>query len=247
MATTGRTEDTVQALKEAIGARLARFHAELGEVCAQLGRDPARVKLIAVSKMHSASAVEAAMGAGIGEFGENRVQEAARKIEAVAPRPIWHLVGHLQTNKAGKAAALFDCVQSVDSVRLAQGLGEAAHRAGRKMDVLVQVNTTAESQKSGCDPDDLAGVLEAVTGEAKLNLRGLMTIGPLSQTEADTRRAFELAAELRETWRKRLGAEVMSVLSAGMSGDWAWALEYGADWVRVGTAIFGPREEAGSS
>ena len=242
MMTGDRADEQVAALGAAISARKARFHAELAETCDRLGREPSSVRLIAVSKKQPAAAVEAAMAVGIGDFGENRVQEAELKVQSIAPRPVWHLVGHLQTNKAAKAAELFDWVQSVDSVRLAQALGRGAERCERKLNVLVQVNTTSESQKSGCEPEDLAAVIEAVSGEANLCLSGLMTIGPLTQTESDTRRAFELAAELRETWRERLGAEAMAVLSAGMSGDWRWALEHGADWVRIGTAIFGARD-----
>jgi len=182
------------------------------------------------------------MAAGLTDFGENRVQEAEGKITAVSPRPVWHLVGHLQTNKAGKAARMFDCVQSVDSVRAAQALGRGAEACEREIAVLVQVNTTEEAQKSGCEPDKLEAVLAAVNDQPRLRLAGLMTIGPLSMAEAETRRAFALAAKLRDRWRVQLSDGAMAVLSMGMSGDWPWALEYGADWIRIGTAIFGARE-----
>ena len=205
-------EDTTQVIQEEIGRRLGRFQDELAQVCKRLGRKPSGVKLVAVSKKQSAAAVEAAMAAGIGDFGENRVQEAESKVQSIASRPVWHMVGHLQTNKAARAAELFDWVQSVDSVRLAHSLGRGAERCGRKLNVLVQVNTTSEAQKSGCEPGDLAAVLEAVSAEQNLSLSGLMTIGPLSQTEAGTRKAFELAAKLRETWRGRLGDEAMAEL-----------------------------------
>jgi pyridoxal phosphate enzyme (YggS family) len=214
---------------------------QVGEVCTKIGRDPAAVKVVAVSKVHPAAAVKEAITAGITDFGENKVQEAASKIEAVQPRPVWHLVGHLQTNKAAKAAKLFDWVQSVDSVRVADALGRGAEVAGRDIGVLIQVNTTQEVQKSGCSPDEAVAVVEAVMAQPRLNLRGLMTIGPESADELSTRGAFQLATRIREKWRGRLPEGHMDILSMGMSGDWAWALEHGADWLRIGTAIFGPR------
>jgi uncharacterized pyridoxal phosphate-containing UPF0001 family protein len=107
--------------------------------------------------------------------------------------------------------------------------------------VLVQVNTTGESQKAGCRPEEVADVIAAVDSQSKLKLSGIMTIGPLEQTEHATRRSFELAARVRDEWRRKTDAGKMDVLSMGMSGDWPWALEYGADWLRIGTAIFGAR------
>ena len=163
------------------------------------------------------------------------------KIPQVEPRPVWHLVGHLQSNKVNKAVQLFDWIQSVDSPRLARVLGQAAARAETTLNVLIQVNTTAEGQKSGCEPAELESVIEAVREQDHLNLGGLMTIGPVSMQEGPTRAAFEVAAELRERWRSRLPSGCMDVLSMGMSGDWPWAVEEGADWIRVGTAIFGAR------
>jgi pyridoxal phosphate enzyme (YggS family) len=213
----------------------------LNLVCAGAHREPASIRVIAVSKVQPAQAVMDAVAAGLTDFGENRVQEAASKIPQVEPRPVWHLVGHLQSNKAKRAVQLFDWVQSVDSPRMARVLGQAAAQAESRLNVLVQVNTTAEGQKSGCEPADLESVIEAVREQDHLNLGGLMTIGPLSMQEAPTRAAFKVAAELRERWRSRLPAGCMDVLSMGMSGDWPWAIEEGADWIRVGTAIFGPR------
>ena len=181
------------------------------------------------------------MAAGLTDFGENRVQEASSKIATVSPRPVWHLVGHLQTNKAGAAARLFDWVQSVDSARVATALGRAAREADKEMGVLVQVNTTSEPRKSGCLPEELDSVLEAVVAEPALRLSGLMTMGPVTMDEVPTRKAFEWCARLREEWGAKLPPGSMAVLSMGMSGDWMWAVESGADWIRVGSAIFGER------
>jgi pyridoxal phosphate enzyme (YggS family) len=232
-----RTEVEAPSIAEPWG----RLKEQLAEVCARLNRDPATVRIVAVSKQHPASRVGQAIAAGIRDFGENKIQEARAKIDKVAPRPVWHLVGHLQTNKARLAAGLFDWIHSVDSVRVAEALGGGARSADRVLKVLVQVNATAEAQKSGCPPERLGDVVEAVLRQGELELCGLMTIGPESQDEADTRRAFERVARLRDQWREQLGAPAMAHLSMGMSDDWPWALEYGANVIRVGRAIFGPR------
>lgn len=224
-----------------IRERILALRQELHDVCASCGRDDSRIKLIAVSKTRGAGEVEGAMAAGLSDFGENRVQEAKAKIDQVSPRPVWHLVGHLQTNKAQAAARLFDWVQSVDSAKVATALGRSALAADKKMGVLVQVNTTSEAQKSGCSPEALSGVLEAVSAQPALRLSGLMTIGPESMDECETRAAFELCARLRDQWRASLPEGAMDVLSMGMSGDWRWAVGSGADWIRIGAAIFGAR------
>jgi pyridoxal phosphate enzyme (YggS family) len=224
-----------------IASSWGELRRRVGESCASLGRDAAAVRIIAVSKVQPVTLIREAVEAGITDFGENRIQEAEQKIPAIGPGPTWHLVGHLQTNKARRAARIFDWVQSVDSARVAMALGRGAEAAGRDLGVLVQVNTTAEGQKSGCEPDELGDVIGAVTSQRRLKLAGIMTIGPLSMEEAPTRRAFRKAADLREAWRVRLPEGSMEVLSMGMSGDWPWALEHGADWIRVGTAIFGRR------
>jgi len=221
--------------------RLADVRGRIARAAARAGRRPEEVRLIAVSKTHSVDDVRAAASAGQLDFGENRVQEAQAKIAEIVPRPVWHLVGHLQTNKAHRAAQLFDWVHSVDSSRVAAALGQGALEADRNVGVLVQVNTTAEEQKSGCDPERVGEVLEAVMAQPALRLCGLMTMGPLSMDERDTRVAFQRAAGVREHWRSQLPPGRMEVLSMGMSGDWPWAVECGADWLRVGTAIFGER------
>lgn len=225
----------------AVAGNVAALKAEVARVARGLGRNPDDVRIVAVAKLRPAAAVVAAMAAGLTEIGENRVQEAEAKIAAVSPRPVWHLVGHLQTNKAKSAARLFDWVQSIDSERVVHTLAEGARRAERRLSVLIQVNTTHETQKSGCDPGDLEAVIEAVSREPELQLRGLMTIGPVSQEEDETRRAFARALELRDAWRRRLPHGAMDVLSMGMSDDWPLALEYGSNLIRVGTALFGPR------
>jgi len=221
--------------------RVRVLRAEVAHVCQGCGRDLSEVRIVAVSKTQGAEAILAAVGAGFTDFGENRVQEAEDKIRLIQPRPTWHLVGHLQTNKVHRAALLFDWVQSVDSVRVAEALGRAALEADKTLGVLAQVNTTAEGQKSGCDPGELEAVLGAVLAQTSLRLAGIMTIGPVSMQETATRKAFELARQLRETWRRQLAPGAMDVLSMGMSGDWPLAVEHGADWLRLGTAIFGER------
>lgn len=224
-----------------IGARWCDVRDRVDRHCVQLGRDPESCRIIAISKTRTVEEIVLAVASGMTEFGENRVQEAESKIPQVIPRPTWHLVGHLQTNKAARAARLFDWIHSVDSVRLATALGRGAEAANRDVGVLVQVNCTGESQKTGCPPRDLEAVIEIVQSQRRLVLSGLMTMGPISQAEAETKKAFEAAAELRSLWRQKLQGKHMDVLSMGMSGDWRLALECGADWLRIGTAIFGPR------
>jgi hypothetical protein len=224
-----------------LAERWRSWRREFEEVCGRVGRAPASIKVIAVSKTRSVGEIKAAMDLGLTDFGENRVQEAEPKIATVSGDPTWHLVGHLQTNKANKATRLFAWVQSVDSIRIAEALGQSAEIAGRTVSVLVQVNTTGEAQKSGCQPEAITDVVDAVFKQKRLRLSGLMTVGPLEQTESATRRSFELAARLRQEWMRKLPGETMAVLSMGMSGDWPWALEYGADWLRIGSAIFGDR------
>lgn len=224
-----------------IGARWCDVRDRVARHCVQLGRDPESCRIIAISKTRTVEEIVLAVASGMSEFGENRVQEAESKIPQVIPRPTWHLVGHLQTNKAARAARLFDWIHSVDSVRLATALGRGAEAANRDVGVLVQVNCTGESQKTGCPPRDLEAVIEIVQSQRRLVLSGLMTMGPISQAEAETKKAFEAAAELRSLWRQKLQGKHMDVLSMGMSGDWRLALECGADWLRIGMAIFGPR------
>ncbi|MDR2734434.1 MAG: YggS family pyridoxal phosphate-dependent enzyme [Spirochaetota bacterium] len=223
----------------------------IGIARAKAGRqDP--VCLIGISKTHPAELIREAWNAGLADFGENRVQEALPKISAVQSGSaiVWHLVGHLQSNKVNKAAPVFDWVHSIDSVETAAHLHRAARAAGRRIHALVEVNTSGEESKHGIAPGDaaaftarlheaLAEDLENTASENGVILSGLMTIGPLGGREAENRRAFALLREIRE----RLCGEwpLCRELSMGMSGDFESAILEGATMVRVGGAIFGAR------
>lgn len=222
-------------------AARARVLAAIDAACVRSGRDPSGVTLVAVSKTVAAPRLRAAVAAGLVTLGENRVQEAEEKAPAVAGAR-WHLVGPLQANKARRAVALFDVIETVDSVALAVRLDRLAAelRPGRPLPVLLQVNVDADPAKAGFRPRDLADTLPSFARLRSLELRGLMTVGRIVATAEDARATFRalrtLAGELRATH-----AGLGPALSMGMSDDYAIAVEEGATIVRVGRAIFGER------
>jgi hypothetical protein len=217
-----------------IRANLERVQAVIAAACRRAGRSPDGVLLIAVSKTMPAERVKAAVEAGAAALGENRVQEAKDKIEALGHPVPWHLIGHLQTNKAKDAVQLFDCIQSVDRLDLAKEINRRAEAAGRTVDALVEVNLGEESQKGGARPDEVKALLEAIAALGRVRVRGLMAIPPASADPEATRPHFRRLRALRDL----AGLEHLSM---GMSADYAVAVEEGATIVRVGTAIFGPR------
>lgn len=224
-----------------ISKRLQRVRERIASACARSGRRPESVVLVAVTKGFGAEVVREAMGLGLGDFGENRVQEAESKILAVSPRPRWHLVGHLQTNKARRVVELFDEVQSVDSGHLAEELSRRAVRAGREIPCLAEVNTSAEAAKFGVAPAETEGLLRRVGELPALRLHGLMTIGPLAGGLEGARRAFQTLRGIRDA---AIGKGLLpkdADLSMGMSEDFEIGIEEGATIIRVGTALFGPR------
>ena len=215
-------------------ANLGRVQESVARACARARRAPDSVLLIAVSKTVEIERVRLAIEAGAAALGENRVQEAKEKIEALG-RPVpWHLIGSLQTNKARDAARLFDWVQSVDRLELAQELSRRAHAASRRLSVLLQVNLGDEPQKGGVAVAELKRLHEVVAALPNLSVRGLMAIPPATGEPEQARPYFRRLRELRD----ELGLEHCSM---GMSADYEVAIEEGATMVRVGTAIFGPR------
>jgi PLP dependent protein len=219
-------------------ANLGRVQEAVARACARAGRSPDHVLLIAVSKTMDVERVRLAIAAGVAALGENRVQEAKEKIEALG-RPVpWHLIGSLQTNKARDAARLFDWIHSVDRLELAQELSRRAHGAERTLNVLLQVNLGDEPQKGGVAPAELKRLHELVAALPNLKVRGLMAIPPATEQPEQARPFFRQLRELRE----QLGLEHCSM---GMSADFEVAIEEGATMVRVGTAIFGPRAPRG--
>lgn len=220
-----------------IRANIERVRERIERACGRCGRLPDEVTLIAVSKTVAPELVELAVRAGAGDLGENYVQEAQTKIETLGRAARWHMIGHLQTNKASRAALLFDMVQSVDSPRLARKLSDAAEAAGKRLEVLIEVNISGEEAKTGvakCEALSLAAEAAALPG---LALKGLMAIPPFLDDPDQVRPYFR---ELREMF-EMLPEERRQVLSMGMSGDFEAAIEEGATMVRVGTAIFGSR------
>lgn len=222
--------------------RIAAFEERIAAACARAGRERSSVTLVAVTKTHSAETVTAAIEAGITDIGENRVQEAAAKKPLVSLPGRWHLVGSLQTNKVKKALELFDTIQSLDSLHLAEELERRAAQSGKLVPVLIEVNTSGESSKHGLLPAALPDLVAAVLDLPHLKLDGLMTIGPglaIEDPQA-SRPCFRLLARLAEECRQRFSIP-MPQLSMGMTSDFAVGIEEGATVIRVGTALFGPR------
>jgi pyridoxal phosphate enzyme (YggS family) len=217
-----------------IRANLERVGEAIARACQRSGRRPDDVQLIAVSKTMPVERIRAAVAAGATALGENRVQEARDKIDALGHPVPWHLIGSLQTNKARDAARLFDWVQSVDRLELAEELDRRAHAAGRTLNVLLQVNLGDEPQKGGVAVDEVKRLLDGMAGLGSLRALGLMAIPPHAEDPEATRPHFRKLRELAQA----LG---LPHLSMGMSADFEVAIEEGATIVRVGTAIFGAR------
>lgn len=209
--------------------------------CRTAGRDPAEVFLLPVTKTHPAAAAEYAVRYGLGAVGENRVQEAVEKRALVAGALRWELIGHLQSNKARVAAAHFDRIQSVDSEKLLVALDRAAGELGKKLPVLLQINAGNDPAKFGAEPAEAARLLEFALARPHLQVDGLMTIAPLSPDPAVARRTFANLRNVRDQLAAQLGAPLRE-LSMGMTGDLAAAVAEGSTLVRVGTALYGPRE-----
>jgi len=224
----------------ALPERLAHVRAEIARRQAIGGRTHP-VTIVAVTKGFGLDAVEAALAAGLTDLGENRVQEALEKLDAPAGRrATWHLIGHLQRNKAKLVAGRFALVHSVDSATLAEELDKRAATHGAPQRVLLQVNVAGESQKSGCAPADAPAVARRVAGLPDLALEGLMTIAPFTDEPDVQRRTFRGLRELRDGLQEE--GLWLPTLSMGMSADYGPAVEEGATVIRLGTVLFGPRE-----
>src|SRR6202166_1820667 len=229
-----------------ISENIAAVRERVAEAARRAGRRPEDIALMAVSKTHPPERIREAHAAGLRLFGENRVQEFAGKAAALADLPgvEWHMIGHLQTNKAGKAAELFGAVDSVDSVKLAEKLDATARNLGKKLGVLIEINVGGEAAKGGLAPDsdELEALLKAAPRLEALEFRGLMTIPPFTDDAEDARPYFRAVRELRDAiTARKLPAVGLGVLSMGMSHDFEAAIEEGSTCVRVGTAIFGQR------
>lgn len=220
---------------------LARVRDEIAQVQAAEGLD-GPVGIVAVTKGHGLDVVQAALAAGLTDLGENRVQEALRKVDEDAARGArWHLIGHLQTNKAKYVPGRFHLVHSVDSLKVATALEKAVgqHQVSLALRVLVQVNVAGEEQKSGCAPAEAADIAGAVVASPSLQLHGLMTMAPWTEDERVQRRAFAALRRMREHLQDQ--GIAAPELSMGMSGDYRAAVAEGATLLRLGTVLFGER------
>jgi pyridoxal phosphate enzyme (YggS family) len=224
------------AMSHDIGAALERVRERIARACERAGRNVDAVQLISVSKGHPVETIRAAYDAGMRVFGENYAQELAEKASILGDLQEiqWRFIGHLQRNKIKLIERARASVDTVDSLRLAEAISSRAKLAGRDVELLIQVNVAREPQKSGCTPEDLAALVEAVRALPNVDLRGLMTVAPDSSDPEETRPFFSALRELAE-------AHGLPELSMGMTHDLEQAVEEGATMVRIGTAIFGPR------
>jgi pyridoxal phosphate enzyme (YggS family) len=232
-----------------VAENIAQVRRRIAAVARRAGRNPDEITLMAVSKTFPVESIREAYAAGLRVFGENRVQEFAGK--AAALRDLtdieWHLIGHLQSNKAAKAAELFDAVDSVDSLRTAEKLNVSALSLAKTLSVLIEINVGGETAKSGVAPDssELEQILRGAPGWGNLKISGLMTVPPYAEDPEGSRTYFRKLRQIRDRIAARSLPQIgMAVLSMGMSHDFGVAIEEGATCVRVGTAIFGERAKA---
>jgi len=215
-----------------IDDNLKSVRRRIATCCERSGRSQGEVKLIAVTKEASSQDIGMALSLGVKDIGENRIQDAAIKYDEIGARAVWHMIGHLQTNKAKDAVRIFSLIHSVDSVRLAEAIDKEASKLGKVQDILVQVNVSGEASKFGIEPDRAAELIKKISACINVRVRGLMTIAPESEDPESSRPYFKALNELRN----RIGG--LPELSMGMTGDFEIAIEEGATMLRVGRAIF---------
>jgi hypothetical protein len=226
-----------------LAANLDSIQKRIAAACERAGREANSVTLLAVTKSHPPEVVQEAAKLGLTFFGENKVQEAKAKIPLCPGKLRWHFIGHLQSNKCRDAVELFEMIQSVDSLSLAQEINKRAEPAARRMPVLMEVNVAGEASKFGYQPERLLAELKDINVLPRLEIHGLMTVPPWSPEAEDSRPHFRRLRELKQRAEQALGAPLPH-LSMGMSGDFEIAIEEGATMVRVGTALFGLRAKA---
>ena len=225
-----------------IAENVARVRERMEAAARRAGRDLGKVRLVAVSKTVDVERIRQALEAGVDSLGENYIQEAQKKIEALKHRVSWHFIGHLQSNKAKMAARFFDWVHSVDSLKLAEDLSRAGSLQNRILPVLLQVNLGQEETKFGAQEEEVFQLLERMAPLPGISVRGLMAMPPFSENPEDSRPYFRALRVLAEkVSRRQITGILMEELSMGMSNDFEVAIEEGATLVRVGTAVFGSR------
>ncbi|HKZ21884.1 MAG TPA: YggS family pyridoxal phosphate-dependent enzyme [candidate division Zixibacteria bacterium] len=225
-----------------IEENLSRLRAKILQACERIKRDPQEIKIVAVTKNVAVEKINEAIACGIEIIGENKVQEAQAKYEKMDKKVLWHLIGHLQTNKVKKSLEIFDMIQSVDSLKLAQEIDRRAKEKNKIFPILIEVNTSGEPTKYGVKPEQTENLIREMQGLENLNIKGLMTVGPASEDKQKARQAFR---QLKMIYEKLENVKMSNVelehLSMGMSSDFEEAIEEGSNMLRIGTAIFGPR------
>jgi pyridoxal phosphate enzyme (YggS family) len=221
-------------------ANLEQVRGRIAAACARAGRESSSVTLLPVTKSKPPDVVAEAARAGLSLFGENKVQEAKAKIPLCPGRLRWQMIGHLQTNKCRDAVDLFEMIQSVDSLHLAEEINRRAEQASKTMPILLEVNIVGEASKFGYKPEQLLADLSQLNKLSRLEIHGLMTVPPWSPVPERVRPVFRKMCELKAQCEQALGAP-MPQLSMGMTGDFEVAIEEGATMVRIGTALFGER------
>ncbi len=221
-----------------IKENVSRIRQQILKVCSKINQDPGKIAIIAVSKGRGAEEIKEAIAAGITDIGENKVQEALVKHKELSTIDYrlstvkWHMVGHLQTNKVKDAVKIFDLIQSVDSVRLAEEIDKQAHKINKIQDILIEIKTSPEESKFGLKADEAIEVIEDIVKLKNINIKGLMTIAPFVDNPEKTRPYFRLLRELRDRVNE------LRVLSMGMTDDFQIAIEEGSNMIRLGRAIF---------
>jgi PLP dependent protein len=224
-----------------LGHNLTELRGKIAEACDRHHRKTDDITIVAVTKRWPASTIQAAVAHGLTDIGESRIQEAEPKITTLGPIARFHLIGHLQSNKVRKAVALFDIIQSVDSLKLAEEISRRAEEIERTIDCLIEVNCSGEVSKSGVAPEDALDLIRRVHGLPALRLTGLMTVGPLTDDPEQIRAAFRTCRVLFEQGREIVGPAFVT-LSMGMSDDFVEAIAEGSTMIRIGTGLFGHRQ-----
>jgi pyridoxal phosphate enzyme (YggS family) len=225
-----------------LAANLTSIRERMAAACARANRDPSSVTMLAVTKTQPPEVVSEAARLGLTLFGENKVQEAKSKIPLCPGRLSWHMIGHLQSNKARDAVSMFTMIQSVDSLSLAEEINKRAEQAAKTLPILLEVNIVGEASKFGYKPEQLLLDFERLNSLPRLEIHGLMTIPPWTPLPERVRPVFRRLREVKGECEQRLGAPIPH-LSMGMSGDFEVAIEEGATLVRIGTALFGGRRK----
>jgi pyridoxal phosphate enzyme (YggS family) len=227
-------------MKDTISSNFIELRGRIVEACEEYDRDADDISILAVTKRFPASVIQTVVATGLLDIGESRVQEAEGKIKELGAIARYHLVGHLQSNKARKAVSLFDVIQSVDSLKLAEEISRRAAEIDRTIECLIQVNVSGEASKSGVAPESALDLIGKAKDLSNINVTGLMAIGPLTDDEEAIRAAFHVGHELFKQGQDLVGDE-FDTLSMGMTDDFPLAIAEGSTMIRVGTALFGPR------